>query len=55
MSVNDATRIIIGDSRVMLQIVGSLIDDSKGAIYDCNMFIVRAIDHNSHSTKAVQL
>jgi hypothetical protein len=49
MSVNDTSRIITYVSRVMLQIVGSLIDDSEGAIYDFNMFIVQAIDHNTHS------
>jgi hypothetical protein len=42
MSVNDAFRIVIDDSRVMLQIVASLSDDSRGIIYDCNMFIVQA-------------
>ncbi len=42
MSVNDASRIIIDDSRVKLQIVASLIDDSRGVIYNCNMFIVQA-------------
>jgi hypothetical protein len=41
MSENDASRIIIDDSRVMLQIVESLIDDSRGVIYNCNMFIVK--------------
>jgi hypothetical protein len=34
MSVNDASRIIIDDSRVMPIIVASLTDDSRGAIYD---------------------
>jgi hypothetical protein len=29
--------------RVMLQIVASLADDSKGIIYKCNIFIVQAI------------
>ncbi len=42
MSVNDASRIIIDDSRVMLQIVLSLADDSRDVIYDHNMFIVQA-------------
>ncbi len=42
MSVNDVSRIVIDDSRVTLQIVASLIDDSRGIIYDCNMFIVEA-------------
>ncbi len=43
MSVNDASRIIIGNSRVMIEIVASLSDDSRGVIYDCNLFIVQAI------------
>jgi hypothetical protein len=34
MSVNDAFRIVIDDPRVMLQIVTSLIDDSRGVIYN---------------------
>jgi hypothetical protein len=42
MSVNDASRIIIDDSRVMPQIVASLTDDSRGIIYDSNIFIVWA-------------
>jgi hypothetical protein len=42
MSVNDVCRITIDNSRVMLLIVVSLIDDSRGIICDCNMFIVQA-------------
>ncbi len=42
MSVNDASRIIIGDSRVMLKIVASHADDSRGIFYDYNMLIVQA-------------
>ncbi len=42
MSLNDASRIIIDNSRVMLPIVASLTDDSRGIIYDRNMFIVQA-------------
>jgi hypothetical protein len=41
MSEFDASRIIIYYSRVMLQIVASLTDNSSGIIYDCNMFIVQ--------------
>ncbi len=41
MSVYDASKIVIDDSRVMLQIVASLNDDSIGIIYDRNMFIVQ--------------
>ncbi len=41
MSVNDASMIIIDDSRVMLQIVASLINDYRGVIYD-HMFIIQA-------------
>ncbi len=43
MRVNDASRIIINASGVMLQIVTSLTNDLKGIIYDHNMFIVQAI------------
>ncbi len=50
MSVNDASRIIIDDSRVMLQSLVSLADDSRGVIYDCNMFIVQAADLASYIT-----
>jgi len=42
MSVNDACRIIIDDSRVMLQIVASLTNNTRGVIYDCNMFTAQA-------------
>ncbi len=34
MSVNDPSEITIGNSRVMLQIVASLTDDSIGVIYN---------------------
>ncbi len=40
MSVNGASRIVIDDSRVMLQIAASLTGDSTGDIYDRDMFIV---------------
>jgi hypothetical protein len=42
MCVNDASRIIINNSRVTLQIVASFTDNSRGVIYDCNMFIAQA-------------
>ena len=44
MSVNDASRITLYDSRVRLIIVASLMDDTRGAIYNCNMFIVQATE-----------
>jgi hypothetical protein len=44
MSVNDASRIVIDDCRVMLQILASLTDDYRGIIYNCNMFIVQATE-----------
>jgi hypothetical protein len=44
MSVNDASSIVIDDSRVMLQIVAQLTDDSRGIIYDFNMFTLQATD-----------
>jgi hypothetical protein len=40
MCVNDTSWIIIDDSRVRLQIVTSIIHDSKGVIYTGNVFIV---------------
>ena len=48
MSENDASRIIIDDSRVMLQIVASLTDDSRGVIYNRNVFYSRG--HKSELT-----
>ncbi len=42
MSVNNASRIVIDKSIVMLQTVASLTDDSRGIVYDHNMFIVQA-------------
>ena len=42
MSVNDASRITIDDSRVTLQIVASLTDNSRGITYDHNVFIEQA-------------
>ncbi len=44
MSVNNACMIVIGNSRVMLQIVVSLTDDFRGIIYDRDMFMVQATD-----------
>ncbi len=38
MIENDAFTIIIDDSRVMHQIVAPLADDSRGIIYERNMF-----------------
>ncbi len=43
MSVNKASRIVIDNSRVMLQIVASFTDNARGIIYYCNMFIAQAI------------
>jgi len=42
MSKNDASRIAIDNSRVTIQIVASLTDNSRGIIYDGDMFIVQA-------------
>ncbi len=42
MSVNDATRIIIDNSTVMLHILPSLTDDSRGLNYNRNLFMVQA-------------
>jgi hypothetical protein len=41
MGVNDASRIKIDDSRVMLQIVSSLTANSRDVIYDPDMFAVQ--------------
>jgi hypothetical protein len=41
MSLNDASRIVIDDYRVMLQIVASLTHNSKGVNYGHKMFIVQ--------------
>ena len=41
MSVNDVPRTISEDSRGTLQIVASLTDDSRGVIYDINIFIIQ--------------
>ncbi len=38
--MNYAPRVVDYSPRVMLQIVASLTDDSRGASYDRNMFIV---------------
>ncbi len=42
MSVNDAIRFVTDDCRKTPQIVASLTDNSRGVIYDRNMFIVQA-------------
>ncbi len=41
MNVNDAWEFVIDYSRVTLQIVVSLTDDSRGIFYDRNMLIVQ--------------
>jgi len=42
LTVNDALRIIIDDSSVMVKIVVSHADNSRGIKYNHNMFIVQA-------------
>jgi hypothetical protein len=44
MIVNDASRIIIDNSRVMLQIAVSLTDNFRGVIYDHSMFKAQATE-----------
>jgi hypothetical protein len=44
MCENDASGIVIDNSRVMLQIVASLTDDSRGIIYNQNGVIVQATE-----------
>ncbi len=41
MSVKDTSGIVNDDSRLMLQIVASLTDNSRVIIYNRNMFIVQ--------------
>jgi hypothetical protein len=40
----NGSKIIIDDSRATLQVVTSLTDDSRGVIYNCNIFIIQATD-----------
>jgi hypothetical protein len=54
MSKNDATKTMIDRSRVMVQIVASLTDDSRGVIYYRNMFIVQATDDTPMKKNRVQ-
>jgi hypothetical protein len=42
MIVNADSRVIIDVSRVMLHTVASLNEDSRGVIYDRNVFMVQA-------------
>ncbi len=42
MSRTDASRITIDNSRMVLQIEASFTDNSRGVIYNRNMFIVQA-------------
>ncbi len=52
MSKNDASKLIINDTRVMLQKLASLTDYSRGVIYNRNMFIVQATGSiNFHDKK----
>ncbi len=44
MCENDASRIVLADSRVSLQIVVTFPDNSRGISYDHNMFIVHETD-----------
>ncbi len=44
MSVNDASRIVIDNSRMMLQVAVSLTDNSRGVIYNSIVLIVQNTD-----------
>jgi hypothetical protein len=44
MSVNEASKITIDNSRVMLKIVASLTDNSRGIIYKLNMIEYMPLD-----------
>jgi hypothetical protein len=50
MSLNDYSRILIGNSRVTFQIVASLTDNPGGIIYNCNMFTVQATASFEHAS-----
>ena len=41
MTLNDTSMILNNNSRMMLKIVESLYDNSRGVIYNSNMFIVQ--------------
>ncbi len=45
LSVNDAGRRVIDNSRVILQILASLIDDSRDISYIYEMFIAQVTGH----------
>jgi hypothetical protein len=51
MSENDASRIVNDNSKATLQIAASLTDDSRGVIYNSNMFTVQATDLLRHELK----
>ncbi len=44
--VNDTSGIIIENSKVMVQIGVLITDDSKGVIYNPNVFIVQSTSHD---------
>jgi hypothetical protein len=50
MSAIDASRIVIDDSRVTVQNVASLIGDSIGVLYNHNVLIIQATNHQIAST-----
>jgi hypothetical protein len=54
MSVSETSRIIIDESRMMLQIVTFLTDDFRGGYYNCNMFIVKVISSSIFIIFALQ-
>jgi len=47
--MNEPNKQELNDSGVKLQIVASLTDDSRGVIYNCNMFIVQATAQGAYS------
>jgi hypothetical protein len=53
MSVNDATRIVIDNSRVTLEIATSLTDNSRGVIYNRIMFKAQATDFLNFCSKVI--
>ncbi len=54
MRVNDASRIVLDDSRVTLQIGATPVDNSRGVINNRNMFIVQAIGLEMNEEKNVR-
>jgi hypothetical protein len=53
--MHDTSRSVNDASRVTLQTVASLTDDSRGVVYDCKMLIVQATEMASCSYLSKQV